>query len=76
MIISQLVIIQLYNFRILVDSRRKSKKVTARGMFPGARVIRGVDWHWESQDGLSIIYFPTSFFITSQLLHYSFFSLK
>ena len=38
-----------------MESRRKSKKVTARGMFPGARVIRGVDWHWESQDGLSII---------------------
>ena len=22
-----------------------------RGIFPGARVIRGVDWQWEDQDG-------------------------
>jgi len=38
-------------FRVSVEPRRKSKKITARGMFPGARVIRGVDWHWETQDG-------------------------
>ena len=37
--------------RIAVSSRRKSKKITARGIFPGARVIRGVDWQWEEQDG-------------------------
>ena len=23
----------------------------ARGIFPGARVVRGVDWEWEDQDG-------------------------
>ncbi|XP_060598805.1 E3 ubiquitin-protein ligase MIB1-like [Ruditapes philippinarum] len=39
------------SFRICVDSRRKSKKITVRGIFPGARVIRGVDWQWEDQDG-------------------------
>ena len=22
-----------------------------RGIFPGARVVRGVDWQWEDQDG-------------------------
>ena len=37
--------------RALVESRRKSKKITARGIFPGARVVRGVDWQWEDQDG-------------------------
>jgi E3 ubiquitin-protein ligase mind-bomb len=37
--------------RVLVESRRKSKKVTARGLFPGARVVRGIDWQWEEQDG-------------------------
>ncbi|XP_048582357.1 E3 ubiquitin-protein ligase MIB1-like [Nematostella vectensis] len=37
--------------RILVEARRKSKKVTVRGIFPGARVVRGVDWQWEDQDG-------------------------
>ena len=34
-----------------VEPRRKSKKITVRGIFPGARVIRGVDWQWEEQDG-------------------------
>lgn len=35
-----------------MESRRKSKKVTARGLFPGARVVRGIDWQWEEQDGM------------------------
>ena len=34
-----------------MDPRRKSKKITSRGIFPGARVVRGVDWQWEDQDG-------------------------
>ena len=34
-----------------VESRRKSKKTAARGIFAGARVVRGVDWQWEDQDG-------------------------
>ncbi|CAL1265913.1 unnamed protein product [Larinioides sclopetarius] len=37
--------------RALVDPRRKSKKIAIRGIFPGARVVRGVDWQWEDQDG-------------------------
>lgn len=37
--------------RCSVEPRRKSKKITARGIFPGARVVRGVDWQWEDQDG-------------------------
>ncbi|XP_061410032.1 E3 ubiquitin-protein ligase MIB1 isoform X1 [Lethenteron reissneri] len=37
--------------RVLLESRRKSKKITSRGIFPGARVVRGVDWQWEDQDG-------------------------
>jgi len=37
--------------RLLVEPRRKSKKITSRGIFPGARVVRGVDWQWEDQDG-------------------------
>jgi len=35
----------------MLEPRRKSKKVLARGIFPGARVVRGVDWQWEDQDG-------------------------
>ena len=34
-----------------MEPRRKSKKIMARGIFPGARVVRGVDWQWEDQDG-------------------------
>ncbi|CAH0700527.1 unnamed protein product [Spodoptera exigua] len=37
--------------RCLVEPRRKSKKQAVRGIFPGARVVRGVDWQWEDQDG-------------------------
>nr|XP_014343721.1 PREDICTED: E3 ubiquitin-protein ligase MIB1 [Latimeria chalumnae] len=37
--------------RVLLESRRKSKKITARGISAGARVVRGVDWQWEDQDG-------------------------
>lgn len=38
-------------YRLLVEARRKSKKIMARGVFPGARVVRGVDWQWDDQDG-------------------------
>ncbi|XP_045487539.1 E3 ubiquitin-protein ligase MIB1 [Pieris rapae] len=37
--------------RCLVEPRRKSKKQVVRGIVPGARVVRGVDWQWEDQDG-------------------------
>ena len=37
--------------RVVVETRRKSKKLVARGIFSGARVVRGVDWQWEDQDG-------------------------
>ena len=37
--------------RVLLESRRKSKKSLSRGLFPGARVVRGFDWQWEDQDG-------------------------
>ena len=43
------------SLRITVESRRRSKKLTARGAFSGARVVRGVDWNWEDQDGQSVI---------------------
>lgn len=38
-------------FRTLLEPRRKAKKITVRGIFPGARVIRGIDWQWDDQDG-------------------------
>lgn len=39
------------NEKVLLECRRKSKKIPVRGIFPGARAIRGVDWSWEDQDG-------------------------
>ena len=32
-----------------------SKKITARGLFPEAKVVRGDDWCWADQDGKSVI---------------------
>jgi len=37
--------------KVLIEPRRKSKKMPCRGIFPGARVIRGVDWQYDDQDG-------------------------
>ncbi|XP_071837816.1 E3 ubiquitin-protein ligase MIB1-like [Apostichopus japonicus] len=37
--------------RVAMEPRRKSKKIMSRGIFPGARIVRGVDWEWEDQDG-------------------------
>ena len=34
-----------------MDSRKRSKKVHYKGLYSGARVVRGVDWQWEDQDG-------------------------
>ncbi|CAG9763780.1 unnamed protein product [Ceutorhynchus assimilis] len=37
--------------RFYLEPRRKTKKIAIRGIFPSARVVRGVDWQWEDQDG-------------------------
>ncbi|XP_050309811.1 E3 ubiquitin-protein ligase MIB1 [Anthonomus grandis grandis] len=37
--------------RFYLEPRRKTKKIAVKGLFPGARVVRGVDWQWEDQDG-------------------------
>lgn len=39
---------------VVLDQRKKSKKITLRGIFPGSRVVRGVDWQWDDQDGGSV----------------------
>lgn len=33
-----------------MEVRKKAKKIHLRGIFAGARVIRGVDWQWDDQD--------------------------
>ena len=37
--------------KVLIEPRRKAKKISCRGIYPGARVIRGVDWQYDDQDG-------------------------
>lgn len=39
---------------VILEQRKKSKKITIRGIFSGARVVRGVDWQWNNQDGSSV----------------------
>lgn len=36
---------------MILEQRKKSKKITVRGIFSGARIARGVDWQWDDQDG-------------------------
>ena len=36
-----------------VGTRQGSFKVKARGMFKGAKVVRGPDWEWKESDGTS-----------------------
>ncbi len=38
------------SFRILIDPRRKAKKVAFRGLYPGAKITRGPDWNYGEQD--------------------------
>lgn len=37
--------------RTKVRCRYQSRRVPARGVFQGARVVRGHDWRWNDQDG-------------------------
>lgn len=36
---------------MIVGTRQGSDKQEARGMFKGAKVVRGADWEWKNQDG-------------------------
>ncbi|CAF0959555.1 unnamed protein product, partial [Brachionus calyciflorus] len=36
--------------KVLIESRKKSKKISYKGIYPGAKVVRGIDWSWDSQD--------------------------
>uniref|UniRef100_A0A5S6Q828 RING-type E3 ubiquitin transferase n=1 Tax=Trichuris muris TaxID=70415 RepID=A0A5S6Q828_TRIMR len=35
----------------IMEPRKKSKKIPFRGLYPGAQVVRGIDWQWDNQDG-------------------------
>ncbi|XP_065355557.1 E3 ubiquitin-protein ligase MIB2 [Calliphora vicina] len=36
---------------VRVPSRKGSKRIQLKGIFVGAKVVRGPDWEWEQQDG-------------------------
>ena len=37
--------------RTRVSPRMDARRVVAKGLFPGAVVVRGCDWRWNDQDG-------------------------
>ena len=39
-----------------VPPRARSTAVEARGIFPGAKVVRGHNWKWKNQDGIHFIF--------------------
>ena len=40
-----------------MESRKKSKKLAFKGIFEGAKVVRGIDWLYDGdQDGVSCSY--------------------
>lgn len=44
----------MINKRVEMPKRnsKNNAKIQARGIFAGARVMRGYDWDWGNQDGL------------------------
>lgn len=44
-----------YLFRVAVGRRSKAQKTDAIGLFPRARVVRGFDWRWGTQDCATVI---------------------
>lgn len=50
---------------MIKETRRKSKKISVKGIITGGRVVRGVDWQWEDQDGKV---FVTLFLVTFNVL--------
>ena len=45
------VLIGKFPCRVGVPPRRSARQLVARGLFPGARVVRGEHWRWGDQDG-------------------------
>ena len=43
-----------FRFRVLVPARARSPSIRVSGIFPGAKVVRGHNWKWGNQDGISI----------------------
>lgn len=41
----------MYFFRLDLPVRKNGKKCELKGIFVGAKVIRGYNWEWANQDG-------------------------
>lgn len=41
----------LFAPRVEMPKRQGAVKIAARGIFVGAKVVRGPDWDWGAQDG-------------------------
>ena len=41
----------LFNCRVKVPKRNGSTPCELRGIFTGAKIVRGPDWDWGNQDG-------------------------
>ena len=64
--------------RVLVSPRQNLTRITLKGTFQGAKVVRGPDWEWGNQDGklllrcpvkhYSIFFFLLFFFLFARLL--------
>lgn len=40
-----------YTFSVRLPPRKNSKRIQLKGIFIGAKVVRGPDWEWGQQDG-------------------------
>lgn len=45
------IFILFFSNRVRVPQRQGSTKVQLKGIFVGAKVVRGPDWEWGVQDG-------------------------
>lgn len=50
-----------------IPPRKISKKISARGLFPDAKVVRGQDWIWGNQDGERATLIPSQ--VSSYILY-------
>lgn len=56
-----------------MSPRQNLTRITLKGTFQGAKVVRGPDWEWGNQDGKLLLRLPVKdhsiFFLSSFLLH-------
>lgn len=56
-----------------MSPRQNLTRITLKGTFQGAKVVRGPDWEWGNQDGKLLLRLPVKdhsiFFLSSFLLY-------